>query len=156
MSVGRSGVFEEFAGGVNEFVFASEKDGIYRKIRLSGNCLVGAIAVGEWHESSLLQDAINRRKRLMFWHIVRFKRSGNLWGDEEDMDVVSWPAGAVVCNCTGVTRGRLTSAVGSGCTSGHGVCGIGRLSTRSLVATLTFMGTGIATVFLLRHAGGLA
>ena len=46
--------------------------------------------------------------------------------------------------------------VGSGCTSGHGVCGIGRLSTRSLVATLTFMGTGIATVFLLRHAGGLA
>jgi len=46
--------------------------------------------------------------------------------------------------------------LGSGCTSGHGVCGIGRLSARSLVATLTFMGTGIATVYLIRHvAGGL-
>ncbi|MCB1855091.1 MAG: YeeE/YedE family protein [Halieaceae bacterium] len=41
--------------------------------------------------------------------------------------------------------------LGSGCTSGHGVCGIGRLSPRSLVATLTFMATGIATVYLIRH-----
>jgi len=41
--------------------------------------------------------------------------------------------------------------LGSGCTSGHGVCGIGRLSPRSIVATLTFMATGIATVYVLRH-----
>ncbi len=40
---------------------------------------------------------------------------------------------------------------GSGCTSGHGVCGLSRLSLRSLVATLLFMGAGIATVFVLRH-----
>ena len=40
---------------------------------------------------------------------------------------------------------------GSGCTSGHGVCGLSRLSPRSLVATLTFMGAGFATVFVLRH-----
>ena len=40
---------------------------------------------------------------------------------------------------------------GSGCTSGHGVCGLSRLSPRSLVATLTFMGAGFITVFLLRH-----
>lgn len=40
---------------------------------------------------------------------------------------------------------------GSGCTSGHGVCGLARLSPRSLVATLAFMATGFATVFLLRH-----
>jgi uncharacterized protein len=40
---------------------------------------------------------------------------------------------------------------GSGCTSGHGVCGISRLSRRSLAATLTFMASGIATVFLVRH-----
>ncbi len=43
------------------------------------------------------------------------------------------------------------SVLGSGCTSGHGVCGLGRRSVRSLVATLTFMGTAFATVFLLRH-----
>jgi uncharacterized protein len=40
---------------------------------------------------------------------------------------------------------------GSGCTSGHGVCGLSRLSPRSLAATLAFMGTGFATVYLVRH-----
>ena len=40
---------------------------------------------------------------------------------------------------------------GSGCTSGHGVCGLSRLSPRALVATLTFMGAGFVTVFVLRH-----
>ncbi len=41
--------------------------------------------------------------------------------------------------------------MGSGCTSGHGVCGIGRLSLRSLIATLIFMGFGLLTVFVIRH-----
>jgi uncharacterized protein len=40
---------------------------------------------------------------------------------------------------------------GSGCTSGHGVCGLSRLSPRSLAATLAFMATGFVTVFVLRH-----
>ena len=40
---------------------------------------------------------------------------------------------------------------GSGCTSGHGVCGLSRLSPRSLAATLAFMAAGFVTVFLLRH-----
>jgi uncharacterized membrane protein YedE/YeeE len=40
---------------------------------------------------------------------------------------------------------------GSGCTSGHGVCGLSRLSPRSIVATLVFMGTGFITVYFVRH-----
>lgn len=40
---------------------------------------------------------------------------------------------------------------GGGCTSGHGVCGLSRLSLRSLVATATFMGAGFVTVFAMRH-----
>jgi len=48
----------------------------------------------------------------------------------------------------------LGTRVGSGCTSGHGICGISRLSARSIVATLTFMATGIATVFVVRHLLG--
>lgn len=40
---------------------------------------------------------------------------------------------------------------GSGCTSGHGVCGISRMSPRSIVATVVFMGIGIATVYVVRH-----
>jgi hypothetical protein len=44
--------------------------------------------------------------------------------------------------------------LGGGCTSGHGVCGIARLSTRSIVATATFMVTAIVAVFLIRHVLG--
>ncbi len=44
---------------------------------------------------------------------------------------------------------------GSGCTSGHGICGLSRLSPRSLVATLAFMVAGFLTVFILRHLLGL-
>jgi uncharacterized membrane protein YedE/YeeE len=45
----------------------------------------------------------------------------------------------------------LGTRYGSGCTSGHGVCGLSRLSPRSLVATLAFMAAGFATVFATRH-----
>lgn len=43
--------------------------------------------------------------------------------------------------------------LGSGCTSGHGVCGLARLSARSLWATATFMTAGFLTVWLIRHGG---
>ena len=43
------------------------------------------------------------------------------------------------------------TSLGSGCTSGHSVCGLSRLSLRSLAATLTFMATGFITVFVVRH-----
>jgi uncharacterized membrane protein YedE/YeeE len=41
--------------------------------------------------------------------------------------------------------------MGSGCTSGHGICGIATLSARSVIATLTFMTTGMITVYIIRH-----
>lgn len=49
----------------------------------------------------------------------------------------------------------IGTQLGNGCTSGHGVCGNARLSIRSLLATLTFMATGIATVFIMRSLGGV-
>ncbi len=48
----------------------------------------------------------------------------------------------------------LGTRIGGGCTSGHGVCGIGRLSRRSIVATLSFLGAGAASVFVVRHLIG--
>lgn len=59
---------------------------------------------------------------------------------------VSWPLLVV----GGLLVGFGTR-LGSGCTSGHGVCGLARLSPRSLAAVLTFMAAAIATVFLVRH-----
>lgn len=59
---------------------------------------------------------------------------------------VTWP-GLVVA---GVLVG-VGSRMGNGCTSGHGVCGLSRLSLRSLINVLAFMGSGFVTVFLMRH-----
>lgn len=47
------------------------------------------------------------------------------------------------------------TTLGNGCTSGHGVCGISRLSPRSIIATLTFIGAGVLTVFVFRQIGVL-
>ncbi|HVL55048.1 MAG TPA: YeeE/YedE family protein [Burkholderiaceae bacterium] len=57
-----------------------------------------------------------------------------------------------------VAAGLLVGAgtrYAAGCTSGHGVCGLSRLSPRSLVATVAFMGAGFATVFVARHLIGI-
>lgn len=54
-------------------------------------------------------------------------------------------AGLIVGICT---------RYGSGCTSGHGVCGISRLSPRSMIATVAFMATGVLTVYIARHLLG--
>ena len=62
---------------------------------------------------------------------------------------VSWPALAI----GGLLVGFGTQ-LGNGCTSGHGVCGIARLSPRSIVATLVFMASAIVTVFVTRHVIG--
>ncbi len=48
----------------------------------------------------------------------------------------------------------LGTSLGSGCTSGHGICGMARLSPRSLVATVTFIAFGMITTYLVRHAIG--
>lgn len=60
------------------------------------------------------------------------------------------PSNPLVIVLAGLLVGFGTR-LGSGCTSGHGVCGLSRLSLRSLAATLTFISAGAATVFVVRH-----
>lgn len=64
-------------------------------------------------------------------------------------------AGTTVLVIAGLLVGFGTR-LGSGCTSGHGVCGLARMSPRSLAATVGFMAAGFATVFLVRHVLGAA
>ncbi|MFN7271288.1 MAG: YeeE/YedE family protein, partial [Gammaproteobacteria bacterium] len=59
-------------------------------------------------------------------------------------------AGTVTLIAAGLLVG-IGTRYGSGCTSGHGVCGLSRLSPRSLAATLAFMAAGFATVYIIRH-----
>ena len=67
--------------------------------------------------------------------------------------VVAISSNMVLLGIAGILVG-FGSVLGNGCTSGHGVCGISRLSGRSIIATVTFMATGAATVFILRYVVG--
>jgi uncharacterized membrane protein YedE/YeeE len=69
------------------------------------------------------------------------------------MPALTVPVGPVMIVVGGVLVG-LGASFGSGCTSGHGVCGLARLSVRSMVAVPTFMATAAITVFLIRHVFG--
>ncbi len=70
-----------------------------------------------------------------------------------------WPRPQIDAGYVALVAAGLLVGVGtryaSGCTSGHGVCGLSRLSPRSLAATAVFLGAGFLTVFLMRHLLGL-
>jgi hypothetical protein len=69
------------------------------------------------------------------------------------MPAISVPSSPAMIVIGGVIVG-FGASLGSGCTSGHGVCGLSRLSLRSIVAVPTFMATAAITVFLIRHVFG--
>jgi uncharacterized protein len=69
------------------------------------------------------------------------------------MPAIELPISSVEVALGGVIVG-IGVSYGGGCTSGHGVCGNARFSRRSMVATLTFMATAFATVFVIRHILG--
>ncbi|QGZ31859.1 YeeE/YedE family protein [Stutzerimonas stutzeri] len=76
-----------------------------------------------------------------------------LWLLSGDWPQVEFQTGPLGILLAGLLVG-LGTRYGSGCTSGHGVCGLSRLSLRSLAATLCFMASGFATVYLMRHGLG--
>ncbi|HEX8796272.1 MAG TPA: YeeE/YedE thiosulfate transporter family protein [Polyangiaceae bacterium] len=76
------------------------------------------------------------------------------WADRPALAVASEQSMGLAA-LSGVLVG-VGTRMGEGCTSGHGLCGIARFSGRSIVATLVFMATGAATVFVLRHVIGVA
>ena len=79
---------------------------------------------------------------------------GNVAGDPEA--VVGNPIGGVPLMVVAGLLVGLGSGIGNGCTSGHGVCGIARLSPRSILATLVFLLTGVVTVYVVRLITGLS
>jgi uncharacterized membrane protein YedE/YeeE len=70
-----------------------------------------------------------------------------------DVSSLSFNGGPLTTISAGLLVG-VGTVLGSGCTSGHGICGLARFSTRSLAATCTFMAVAILTVFIMRHVLG--
>jgi nitrite reductase (NADH) large subunit len=88
----------------------------YRRIFVQQGKLVGAIAVGGWAQASRVQSAVQQGASVYPWMVYRFRRHGFLWPEgEEDMSQMA--DAATVCNCTGVTCGRLRAAIAEGADS---------------------------------------
>lgn len=135
-------------------------DGAYRKLVVRRGRLVGALALGEWDALARVQEAVQQQRRIWPWQRARFVRSGEPWGAEARA-VATWPAETTVCNCTGVTRGQLTSAIACGsssvaaltaCTGAGGVCG----SCRPLLDSLLGASGPRAAMPLAQRLLGLA
>ncbi|MET3457312.1 MULTISPECIES: YeeE/YedE family protein [Pseudomonas] len=76
------------------------------------------------------------------------------WGVFATLPPIEFQSGWFGLTVAGLLVG-VGTRYGSGCTSGHGVCGLSRLSPRSMVATACFILSGFATVFVLRHVIGV-
>ncbi|MEH6491820.1 YeeE/YedE family protein [Halopseudomonas sp.] len=95
----------------------------------------------------LLPQAGNREGLLFVVGLLLAPWLYLLAAGELQVQIETGPVGLVVA---GLLVG-FGSRLGSGCTSGHGVCGLARLSPRSAVATLSFMGAGFVCVYIVRH-----
>lgn len=130
---------------------------------LAGGVLIGAAAslfillngriagISGLLASLLDRGAEGRGEKLIFLLGVLF--APLLWMLFGVLPVMEFQSGWIGLVVAGLLVG-IGTRYGSGCTSGHGVCGISRLSPRSIVATLMFMAAGFVTVFVLRHLLG--
>jgi uncharacterized membrane protein YedE/YeeE len=128
---------------------------------LLGGALIGLAAAGMWWllgrisgVSSVLGNAIGAKGPDLMWRLAFIGGllaagiiAASVFPDAVHFQMEAGYAQALVA---GLLVGVGTS-IGGGCTSGHGVCGVSRLSPRSLVATGAFMASGFLIVYVMRH-----
>ncbi|MDL5039075.1 YeeE/YedE family protein [Comamonas resistens] len=128
-------------------------------IGLSASSLVAALGriagisgiIGALLQRPNWKSVSNWGWRLAF--IIGMVTAPLIWQLFAPLPAMQMPSNSVLIIVAGLLVGFGTR-LGSGCTSGHGVCGLSRLSLRSLAATLTFIATGAITVFVMRHVIG--
>lgn len=113
-SMGEVGA-EQMPDIAREHVYSYPRDNIYRKLVVQRGRLIGALALGPWNDISRIQEAVSNSRHVWPWQLWHFRRHGTLWSETAAEQVQDWPASTVVCNCTGVTRGRLSEAIAGGC-----------------------------------------
>ncbi len=134
---------------------------------LAGGALIGASSAGLLLVngrvagiSGILGGAIKARSGLWRWTFLAGLIASGFIAETFHLRQVGSPDGEIPASLALlVVAGALVgfgTAIGNGCTSGHGVSGISNLSPRSLVATLVFISVAAATVYAVRHLGILA
>ncbi|MDI7775248.1 YeeE/YedE family protein [Asticcacaulis sp. EMRT-3] len=131
-------------------------------LALAGGALIGAAAGGLYLTtgriagiSGIFGNAVLHKPQAWRWLFVGGLIVAGLMARLFGIAPHTLGSGPFILAVSGLLVGFGTR-LGNGCTSGHGVCGLARLSPRSLVAVIVFIATAAATVFIARHIGGLS
>ena len=111
-SIGEFEYYQEVPG-VKQFFYSDPAKGVYRRLTTFRGRLVAALGVGPWPESSRLQKAASEQWRVNFLNTQRFRKSGVIWKVEDD-NVFAMPDEAIICNCTGTTKGTIVGSIATG------------------------------------------
>ena len=112
-----------------EIIYQDHQKEIYRKILIINGRIRGAVGIGEWPGVNRFQEAVENKRRIWPWQINRFRAQGLLWNTTTSENVIDWPATAIVCNCTGVTRGQLDDAMKRGASTVFEIANVTGAST---------------------------
>lgn len=96
------------------YTYRDSKTGLYRKILIRQHRLHGALGIGEWTETVRLQPAIAAKAHVFPWQVLRFTISGKLWSESDSNSVQAWSDSTTICQCNGVSKGRICDAINSG------------------------------------------
>ena len=125
----------------SSYSYSDSEKGIYRKVVVNKGRITGALSIGEWDQTRRIQESFLQQRYLPLWQILRFKITGDLWGNTND-SVAQWPDSTIICQCNGIEKGPLLDAIKEGsstvaelssATGAGTVCG----SCKPLLAELT-------------------
>lgn len=107
---------ELLADEENCYRYTNRLKGIYRKLIIKNNRLVGAIVIGPWDEEEDVKYGVKKKQKVGIKALKEFEEEGFIYGKQpEQKHVKSLPHDYIICLCEGVTRGELTTAIQSGC-----------------------------------------
>lgn len=92
-------------------IFEAKEDGVYRQLTIHNRRIMALIAVGHWPDLGRVAECISENRRIWPWQLALFQFKGELWLEREQE---SYTESAVICRCTGITRGVLNEAVMNG------------------------------------------
>ncbi|AWF82343.1 hypothetical protein BTJ40_16755 [Microbulbifer sp. A4B17] len=144
-------------GGVESHIYRNRFKGIYRRLFIKGEYIVGAIYIGSWNEANELRQAVAQEEKISLRTLKHFESEGRIFAKKSGNSIKDFPDNYLVCQCNSVTKGQLCKAISAGkrninelqqATTAGSVCG----SCRPLMAELLDVP---APNLVMRHSKGI-
>ncbi|WP_444936456.1 FAD-dependent oxidoreductase [Microbulbifer sp. JMSA004] len=143
--------------GVKSYIYRNRFKGIYRRLFIKGEYVVGAIYIGSWDEANELRQTVAQEQKISLRALKDFESEGRVFAKKSGNSIKDFPDSYLVCQCNSVTKGELCKAISDGkrnlnelqqATTAGSVCG----SCRPLMAELL---DTPAPNLVMRHSKGI-